>query len=241
MSKLAWKHVKLYKSACACMCTAASQGLTILLIGSCISLAFIAMKDLVGNDSAARPRQVIFFAQYPNDMEKIRSSIEYSFDKYRAELTTAMKSMDSICKALDIVDGQIPHLKAIHARWKDEIVRIPEYYERNENFTRMLISDPDFHLVMAVSDDVSHPGFSGLANPASYDSVAQLLTHIGRDWSDMGVDVREMLYKNGISRTLHRHVPRDSSAAVLVPGAGLGRLAVELAVDGYKYVLICII
>ncbi|CAM9301158.1 unnamed protein product, partial [Ectocarpus fasciculatus] len=68
--------------------------------------------------------------------------------------------------------------------------------------------------------------------------MSQLLTHVGRDWTEMGREVREVLYKGAILQSLQRYLPCDLSTApaVLVPGAGLGRLAVELAVSGYRYI-----
>ena len=88
--------------------------------------------------------------------------------------------------------------------------------------------------MLALNDITITPGFSILSSPSSYNSIAQLLTHIGRDWTEMGNNVRKNLYKDNIMQLLAKYVPKDMFASVLVPGAGLGRLAIELAVAGYK-------
>lgn len=182
--------------------------------------------------------RVVFFAQYPEDMQKIRSSIEYSFDNYRTEFGTTMRAMDTVRNGLSIVDKDIPALKAVHDKWRNDIARFPAHYEQNEEFARMLVNAHDLRLTLALTNESTNPGFTNLSNPSSYDSMSQLLTHVGRDWTEMGREVREVLYKGAILQSLQRYLPCDLSTApaVLVPGAGLGRLAVELAVSGYRYI-----
>ena len=83
--------------------------------------------------------------------------------------------------------------------------------------------------------------------PASYDSVAQVVAHLVRDWSELGAPVRQSLYhwcrsalreyinkKDTESATTRREQQQQQSLSILVPGAGLGRLAWELAIlDGH--------
>lgn len=200
-----------------------------------ILLLTMAEETPHGKKRAPSTNDIVFFAQFPGDMQKIRSSIEYSLDRYRLELATTMRNMENVCNALDIVALELPHLKAAHNKWKEDIAMIPQYYEKNENIARILLSDQDFKLVLAVTDERTTPGFSSLSSPASYDSISQLLTHIGRDWTDMGLEVRESLYRRGVIDTLRAYMPRSDGGRVLVPGAGLGRLAAELAADGFRY------
>ena len=56
----------------------------------------------------------------------------------------------------------------------------------------------------------------------SYDSVSQVLIHLARDWSHQGRDIRRSLYDWCIER-----IPVGAHR-IMVPGAGLGRLAWEL-------------
>ena len=74
--------------------------------------------------------------------------------------------------------------------------------------------------------------------PVSYDSLEQVLVHLARDWSKKGEDVRQRLYFDGVIPTLARFLPAPSvinneKLRILVPGAGMGRLAIELAARGY--------
>jgi len=97
----------------------------------------------------------------------------------------------------------------------------------------------------AVSDPDKPSPSSDAGNntaPASYDSALQILAHLVRDWSSWGAPVRANLYD--WCRTALREHTTDTATisqdggpnklSVLVPGAGLGRLAWELAVrDGH--------
>lgn len=72
--------------------------------------------------------------------------------------------------------------------------------------------------------------------PPSYESLNQILIHLSRDWTDRGASIRKVLYTDGIVRQLQKYFPVSNTSQpprVLVPGTGLGRLAVELAAHGY--------
>lgn len=188
--------------------------------------------------SCATP--IVFFSQHTEDISKMRSSIEYSMDKYRLDLASTMKTIEIICNGLDIIDIELPFLESVHSRWKADMSRVPAYYDMNEVFLRRLLSSQDMRPLLAVESGSATPGYSDMPSPSSYDSIAQLLTHVGRDWTQMGRNVREVLYKRGIIQTLNKYISNHSEARVLVPGAGLGRLAAELAVDGYRCVFVMI-
>ncbi|XP_037968906.2 carnosine N-methyltransferase [Plutella xylostella] len=68
------------------------------------------------------------------------------------------------------------------------------------------------------------------------EKVQSVLKNLVRDWSDMGAAEREQCYKPIIDEIIERFPPSEcqpSSIKVLVPGAGLGRLAWEVAARGY--------
>ena len=83
-----------------------------------------------------------------------------------------------------------------------------------------------------------------LATSSSYDALPQVLIHLARDWGEYGVGIRNKLYIDGIIHELMAELPlgdsdgHSSDLRVLVPGAGLGRLAVEIAARGYRYVCV---
>ena len=70
------------------------------------------------------------------------------------------------------------------------------------------------------------------SNKASYDSIAQVIIHIVRDWSEMGHDIRKNVY-DWVITNLSIHGSR--SGKVLIPGSGLGRLAYDVATQLPQY------
>lgn len=90
---------------------------------------------------------------------------------------------------------------------------------------------------------------SAQSAPPSYDSIEQVLIHLNRDWSPKGKSTRENLYEAIIEKlqmalpTKNNYSSKGESVCddrnsigirVLVPGAGLGRLAIEVAARGYS-------
>jgi SAM-dependent methyltransferase len=67
---------------------------------------------------------------------------------------------------------------------------------------------------------------------SSYDCVAQVMAHITRDWTRLGRLVRQRTYDWCRQEISSRLAAADSS--ILIPGAGLGRLAFDLASLGYS-------
>ena len=70
----------------------------------------------------------------------------------------------------------------------------------------------------------------------AYASMGSLLLHLFRDWSSYCEHVNSEVYAPIVSALL-AHVPRRAHApapTVMVPGAGLGRLAYEIALKGYE-------
>lgn len=71
----------------------------------------------------------------------------------------------------------------------------------------------------------------------SYSSGVQIIAHITRDWTTLGRPIRKSLYEFCIHQLLMQRNKRMSDASthftVLVPGAGLGRLASDLLEFGF--------
>eukprot|EP00586_Coscinodiscus_wailesii_P014437 CAMPEP_0172515712 /NCGR_PEP_ID=MMETSP1066-20121228/270010_1 /TAXON_ID=671091 /ORGANISM="Coscinodiscus wailesii, Strain CCMP2513" /LENGTH=466 /DNA_ID=CAMNT_0013296861 /DNA_START=268 /DNA_END=1668 /DNA_ORIENTATION=- len=70
------------------------------------------------------------------------------------------------------------------------------------------------------------------------DKVHSVLKSLSRDWSKEGVSERVMSYQpilNGIRQHIPSHTPgRHTIPRICVPGAGLGRLALEIYAMGYE-------
>jgi hypothetical protein len=69
----------------------------------------------------------------------------------------------------------------------------------------------------------------------SYDAAVQIVAHMVRDWSTSGSVIRENLYDWCRMQLASRH-PQISKTddRILVPGAGLGRLAFDIFNQGYQ-------
>ena len=68
----------------------------------------------------------------------------------------------------------------------------------------------------------------------SYEDASQIIAHITRDWTSSGAPIREITYDWVVEQLLryHRQLEMSSSQSfspVLVPGAGLSRLAFDIA------------
>jgi hypothetical protein len=68
----------------------------------------------------------------------------------------------------------------------------------------------------------------------SYNSAVQIVAHIVRDWSTSGSAIRENLYDWCRMQLASHHKISKTADRILVPGAGLGRLAFDLHQQGYK-------
>lgn len=81
------------------------------------------------------------------------------------------------------------------------------------------------------------PSYRGTATPADMDKARSTLRQLHRDWSTAGAPERTACYGPILSTLNHEHAstPRThrDSIRVLVPGAGLGRLVLDLTLAGF--------
>ena len=77
-----------------------------------------------------------------------------------------------------------------------------------------------------------HHTRSATTTENAYDAMAQVIAHIARDWSPLGKNIRENIYQWCVDQ-VQVHVPMRKEKKILVPGAGLGRLAFDIANKGY--------
>ena len=68
------------------------------------------------------------------------------------------------------------------------------------------------------------------------DKVKSMLTHLYRDWSEEGKEERITCYTPLLQELerLYPQIERRNTIKVLIPGAGLGRLAYEIALRGFQ-------
>lgn len=70
-----------------------------------------------------------------------------------------------------------------------------------------------------------------LPDDNAYDSAGQVIAHLVRDWTQLGRPVRRNLYDWCLRQLQYHH--HHTSGSVLVPGAGMGRLAYQIYHSGY--------
>lgn len=193
--------------------------------------------------------EFMFYGMQREDAQVIRSAIDVSLEDYRRNLGMMMAAMDKIFVASDVLDSIVESFAEVHDEWKKDIKQIPLCHEQNERVTLSLLCTNAPRLTLGVLNQPSLAYFPlpevAVSPMSSYNSIQQLLIHLGRDWGDTGQEARRDTYTTGILEALVsniRHISISSSEhqgdngdgglSVLVPGAGMGRLAMEIAAAG---------
>ncbi|XP_075454488.1 carnosine N-methyltransferase isoform X2 [Ascaphus truei] len=128
---------------------------------------------------------------------------------------------------------------------KNQQEMLPHFLSHLERIRKCI--DHNQEILQAIVDDCIHMfenkeyGSNGYrkVTPAStfdMDKLKSTIKQFVRDWSDDGKSERDTCYQPIINEIL-KYFPRDecdvSKINILVPGAGLGRLAWEIAMHGY--------
>ena len=204
-------------------------------------------------DSMLKTKKMIVFAlgDNVNHRHHIKSAIENSFDTYRRSLTQVMKSMDENIEYMKEYDESNIRLKSIHNQFRKDISIIPSLWEENENFLKILLSTKELNIMYGISETSSITSFesnfkknktyknnnneSSTNKLSSYDSLENILLHLHRDWSnDDCITTHLSLLINKVDDALHILDKSKTDIKVLIPGAGLGRIGIELSSLGYN-------
>ncbi|KAG6447255.1 hypothetical protein O3G_MSEX004809 [Manduca sexta] len=164
-------------------------------------------------------------------------------------------SLDRIHKSEKIISMlPINHQRRLE-KYKTYLTKFKKCLDVNNSIVHLIIKDVDTmfenvdHSAMDVSGTNGTESFGCNYNSCEIASqkqhkmqhdvekVQSVLKNIVRDWSDMGAPEREQCY-TPILEEMEERFPLDeisdrSQVKVLVPGAGLGRLAWEIAARGY--------
>ena len=158
------------------------------------------------------PTTIPIIGLHTEDAKRIRSSIDYSFDTYRSELTTFMTLFDTTVSAMDAIDEKCHFLSDIHEDFRKMAMSIPENWEKNELFLRILLDASCLNIIIGIQNQTSTSFISSenYSKPnggiQSYNTLTQLLIHLARDWTERGEAVRKNLYKNGILKVLQQYI-----------------------------------
>lgn len=185
------------------------------------------------------------FLSFTLQNEIYSSLLENSFDKYRLELTNLLQILTPLIKQSNYKQNYLRKFQKIFQVYsKEYLLKIPFLWEKNENILKYLLNYNNYQKQRIFTYCLTNQptnftllSFNQKKHVSSYNNFHQLLIHLERDWGSGGRNVRQHIYFNGIIPLLQKYLPINNSnhfPHILVPGAGLGRLAVELAVLGYR-------
>lgn len=120
-------------------------------------------------------------------------------------------------------------------RYKDHLSDLKACIDKNYEIIKLIIKDVG---VMFENVPSSEPikQISPLPNSTDLEKVQTTLKQFVRDWSEEGAEERRTCYQPIIAEVLKRFPPTSvnpKDVNILVPGAGLGRLAFEIARRGF--------
>ncbi|XP_063238385.1 carnosine N-methyltransferase [Bacillus rossius redtenbacheri] len=128
------------------------------------------------------------------------------------------------------------HHQNLLKKFQINLHNIRECVERNSEIIKLIIKDAA-NMFENVPLQASQVKVTMPANMADQEKVQITLKQFVRDWSREGATERATCYQPIIREILELFPPAECSPAavkVLVPGAGLGRLAFEIARLGYN-------
>jgi len=151
-----------------------------------------------------------------------------------------MRALEIICKPFSAVVALANLAEEIRGTTDVKVKLRYEDGGKGESATAFILVPPSQRLQPAQPlSSKSEPNGSAVRESASrsaagsYDAPYQVIAHTSRDWSSDGVSSRQELY-GPILAFLDRMKSPRSEVRVLVPGSGTGRLAWELAVQGFN-------
>jgi len=133
--------------------------------------------------------------------------------------------------------GRLPveHQKMLRKHgYQDTLDDLKQAIELNNEIIVQILKD-----VEGLFENVTHSGKAetdARVRPGSVDmdKVQSTIKQIVRDWSSMGVEERETCYTPLVNSLLALYPANRGQVKVLVPGAGLGRLAFDIAMEGFE-------
>ena len=228
-----------------------------------IAALFYLLSLLTMMESSSMKKLVIFAnGDNTNHRHTIRSAIEHGFDSFRKSLTVLMSSLDDNIRYMNEYENSSKiDLKPIHDKFRKDVSIIPSLWEENEIFLRLLLSTSQIDIMYGITSPSSssyvpfESNFKRNDTPitndntssstttttttttkiSSYDSLENILLHLHRDWSnDDCITSHITLLLNKVNETMKPSKRQNSDIKILVPGAALGRVAIELASLGYS-------
>ncbi|XP_015522769.1 carnosine N-methyltransferase [Neodiprion pinetum] len=129
------------------------------------------------------------------------------------------------------------HHQKLLSKYREQLQEIKRCIENNDHIIKLIIKDVT-HIFENVSPTTAQTESTPNPRPvmADQEKVQATIKQLVRDWSEEGAQERLSCYQPIIDEILQQFPPDfcvPSEVQVLVPGAGLGRLAYEIARRGY--------
>ncbi|XP_043278824.1 carnosine N-methyltransferase [Venturia canescens] len=181
-------------------------------------------------DSMAYPKRMQ--DTYEDEEERKHfQRIVSAFKYYKTHSLQRVKKTESYLLSLPML-----HQKLL-SKYREHLQEVKICIENNDDIIKLIIKDVS-HIFENVSPTSSHNESTLNPRPvlADQEKVQATIKQLVRDWSVEGQDERNSCYQPIIDEIINQF-PLDyctaSEIQVLVPGAGLGRLAYEIARRGY--------
>jgi carnosine N-methyltransferase len=136
----------------------------------------------------------------------------------------------------DLIQSSLTDDSSLGTRFR----RIRQGIQVNDDIIREMLSIQDVFFSNAVNYDRVRASLLGTVDEDKMSKVRSGLRQLSRDWSTEGAEERNQCYSRIVKDIESMYPIHDSDSTdstppkVLVPGAGLGRLAWELANSGYN-------
>jgi carnosine N-methyltransferase len=177
--------------------------------------------------SSARSNNVPFIVFQEPDWTLLHKCAE----QYR---THNLRLLQTLSQGLDILlhNKELTNLDRIMGRVENRIDRLSKIFDHDQDILERQLFVP-FDTTYVLPDGeptISTNAFLSRAVDHSYDDPHQVVAHIVRDWTAEGKQIRRQLYDWCLSKI------KKTGLRIMVPGAGMGRLAWELARNKHAWV-----
>ncbi len=199
------------------------------------------------NDLNLPPTSVPFFyilpssASQDSDATDPFKEVYRVLEKYKGDCETIISSIVTsneiaIKSEWSIFPDNATDKNLFSSKLEERVRRTAEVLESDYFVLENLLKP--FYLIRALPPPLTYKWTSFQIDSSeklsSYDSAMQIITHIVRDWSIAGRRSRDSLYHWCIEELLkYRKHGNIQGGPVIVPGAGLGRLARDISLVGF--------
>ena len=162
-----------------------------------------------------------------------------------SQIPALWEANEILVKNLCSMEGFLEHIELFHHH---QVQDMKDFSSSHCSNAIVLKAETDSTRINTENgDDINKVTTGNGKKEYSYDQIDQILYHLVRDWSSFPSATvgRNSLYRDGLLKAMNEFSPLSMNngnengwkgANVLVPGAALGRLVVEIAAKGVRTV-----